>query len=64
MLPSSPALAVAAADDRIPTLEAFLAASPGATPLIVEIKSRFDGDLTADEPHGRRSSPPTTARWP
>jgi glycerophosphoryl diester phosphodiesterase len=29
----------------IPTLEAFLARIGGRTPLVVEIKSRFDGDL-------------------
>jgi glycerophosphoryl diester phosphodiesterase len=40
------ALAVAATDDRIPTLEVFLARVAGRVPVIVEIKSRFDGDLT------------------
>jgi glycerophosphoryl diester phosphodiesterase len=31
--------------DRIPTLDAFLDAIGGRVPLVVEIKSRFDGDL-------------------
>jgi glycerophosphoryl diester phosphodiesterase len=33
------------ASDRIPTLTAFLDAIGGRTPLVIEIKSRFDGDL-------------------
>ena len=37
-------VAIKHSDDRIPTLAAFLAAIGGRTPLIVEIKSRFDGD--------------------
>lgn len=32
-------------DDRIPTLTAFLDAIGGRTPLVIEVKSRFDGDL-------------------
>jgi glycerophosphoryl diester phosphodiesterase len=39
-------LAVAATHDRIPTLQAFLERIAGRTPLIIEIKSRFDGDMT------------------
>lgn len=31
--------------DRIPTLTGFLDAIGGRTPLVIEIKSRFDGDL-------------------
>ncbi|MDU0341812.1 glycerophosphodiester phosphodiesterase family protein [Bosea rubneri] len=31
--------------DKIPTLTSFLAAIGGRTPLVIEIKSRFDGDL-------------------
>jgi glycerophosphoryl diester phosphodiesterase len=38
-------LALAATDDRIATLADFLAAIGGRTPLICEIKSRFDGDF-------------------
>ncbi|NEU13355.1 glycerophosphodiester phosphodiesterase [Methylobacterium sp. BTF04] len=38
-------LAVAGTQERIPTLPAFLATIAGRTPLIVEIKSRFSGDL-------------------
>jgi glycerophosphoryl diester phosphodiesterase len=34
------------ADDRIPTLQDFLDAIAGRVPLVVEIKSRFDGDMT------------------
>jgi glycerophosphoryl diester phosphodiesterase len=33
------------ASDRIPTLIGFLDAIGGRTPLVIEIKSRFDGDL-------------------
>jgi glycerophosphoryl diester phosphodiesterase len=33
-------------DDRIPTLQAFLDAIAGRVPLVVEIKSRFDGNMT------------------
>ena len=32
-------------NDRIPTLAGFLDAIGGRTPLVIEIKSRFDGDL-------------------
>ena len=38
-------LAVGATADRIPTLSAFLDRIAGRVPLVVEIKSRFDGDL-------------------
>jgi glycerophosphoryl diester phosphodiesterase len=38
-------LAVAGTADRIPTLQAFLERVNGRVPLIIEIKSRFDGDL-------------------
>lgn len=38
-------LAVAGTDQTITPLPAFLAAIGGAVPLVVEIKSRFDGDL-------------------
>ena len=37
-------LRVAGSTETIPTLPEFLAAIAGATPLVVEIKSRFDGD--------------------
>ena len=37
-------LAVAGSHERIPTLPAFLAEIAGRVPLVVEIKSRFDGD--------------------
>jgi glycerophosphoryl diester phosphodiesterase len=40
------ALAVAGTGDRIPTLEAFLGRVAGRVPVVVEIKSRFDGALT------------------
>jgi glycerophosphoryl diester phosphodiesterase len=36
-------------DERVPTLPQFLAAIAGRTPLICEIKSRFDGDLRLTE---------------
>jgi glycerophosphoryl diester phosphodiesterase len=39
-------LVVASTHDRIPTLQAFLGRIAGRTPLIIEIKSRFDGDMT------------------
>ena len=38
-------LAIAATADRIPTLQTFLELVNGRVPLIIEIKSRFDGDL-------------------
>jgi glycerophosphoryl diester phosphodiesterase len=38
-------LALAGSADRIPTLAAFLDRIAGRTPLVIEIKSRFDGDL-------------------
>lgn len=38
-------LPVAGTDARIPTLPRFLTAIGGRTPLIVEVKSRFTGDL-------------------
>jgi glycerophosphoryl diester phosphodiesterase len=37
-------LAVGGTADRIPTLEAFLDRIAGRTPLVIEIKSRFDND--------------------
>ena len=39
-------VAIGGTDDRIPTLVAFLERIAGRVPLILEIKSRFDGDLT------------------
>ena len=42
-------LAVAGSAERIPTLRALLARVAGRVPLIVEIKSRFDGDLAPAE---------------
>jgi glycerophosphoryl diester phosphodiesterase len=39
-------LAIAKTQDRIPTLQSFFAHVAGRTPLIIEIKSRFDGDVT------------------
>jgi len=38
-------LVVAGSSEGIPTLPAFLAAIGGRTPLVVEVKSRYDGDL-------------------
>ena len=38
-------LAVAGSPERIPTLPAFLAAIAGRTPLVIEVKSRYGGDL-------------------
>ncbi|MER2265706.1 glycerophosphodiester phosphodiesterase family protein [Methylobacterium oxalidis] len=40
------ALSVAGTAERIPTLAAFLAEIGGRVPVIVEIKSRYSGDLT------------------
>jgi glycerophosphoryl diester phosphodiesterase len=37
------------ASDRIPTLTAFLDRLAGRVPLVIEIKSRFDGDLRLTE---------------
>ncbi|HYF56961.1 MAG TPA: glycerophosphodiester phosphodiesterase family protein [Salinarimonas sp.] len=34
------------AGDRIPTLSDFLAETGGRVPLVIEVKSRFDGDMT------------------
>jgi glycerophosphoryl diester phosphodiesterase len=42
-------LAVAGSRERIPTLPAFLAAIAGRVPLVVEIKSCFDGDRALAE---------------
>lgn len=39
-------LALGRSPERIPTLSAFLEQIAGRTPLIIEIKSRFDNDLT------------------
>jgi glycerophosphoryl diester phosphodiesterase len=39
------AIAMKDTDDRIPTLSTFLARIGGRVPVVVEIKSRFDGDL-------------------
>ncbi len=39
------ALTVAGTCERVPTLPAFLAAVAGAVPVIVEVKSGYDGDL-------------------
>jgi glycerophosphoryl diester phosphodiesterase len=38
-------LAVGGSADRIPTLSTFLERIAGRVPLVIEIKSRFDGDL-------------------
>ena len=38
-------LAVAASEDRIPTLPMFLDRIAGRVPVIVEIKTRFDGSM-------------------
>ncbi|MGX5736171.1 glycerophosphodiester phosphodiesterase family protein [Bosea thiooxidans] len=38
-------IALKGSDDRIPTLPAFLDLIGGRVPLVIEIKSRFDGDL-------------------
>lgn len=38
-------IALEGSGDRIPTLAAFLDLVAGRTPLVIEIKSRFDGDL-------------------
>ena len=38
-------LAIASTRDHIPTLHTFLARIAGRTPLVIEIKSRFDGDM-------------------
>jgi glycerophosphoryl diester phosphodiesterase len=40
------ALTLTGSQERVPTLTAFLAAIGGRTPLVIEIKSRFDGDPT------------------
>jgi len=39
-------IAIGGTQDRIPTLATFLDGVAGRVPLVVEIKSRFDGDLT------------------
>lgn len=39
------ALVIAGTAEKIPTLPDFLAAVGGAVPVIVEVKSRYDGDL-------------------
>ena len=38
-------LAIAGTAETIPTLQAFLAAIGGAVPVVIEVKSRYDGDL-------------------
>jgi glycerophosphoryl diester phosphodiesterase len=39
------AIALKGSSDRIPTLSAFLDGIAGRVPLVIEVKSRFDGDL-------------------
>lgn len=43
------ALAVAGSAERIPTLPEFLARIGGRTPLVIEVKSRYTGDLRLTE---------------
>lgn len=43
------ALAVAGSAERIPTLPDFLARIGGRTPLVIEVKSRYSGDLRLAE---------------
>jgi glycerophosphoryl diester phosphodiesterase len=43
------AIALRRSDDRLPTLTHFLDHVAGRVPVVVEIKSRFDGDLRATE---------------
>ena len=38
-------LAISGTAETIPTLPAFLAAVAGAVPVVIEVKSRYDGDL-------------------
>ncbi|MDP4003204.1 glycerophosphodiester phosphodiesterase family protein [Methylobacterium sp. NEAU K] len=38
-------LAIAGTSETIPTLPAFLEAVAGAVPVVIEVKSRYDGDL-------------------
>lgn len=38
-------LTIGGATETIPTLPAFLAAVAGAVPVVIEVKSRYDGDL-------------------
>jgi glycerophosphoryl diester phosphodiesterase len=40
-------MALAGTGEKIPTLEDFLAEIRGRTPLVIELKSRFDGSLAA-----------------
>jgi glycerophosphoryl diester phosphodiesterase len=39
-------IAIGGSADRIPSLTVFLESIAGRVPLVIEIKSRFDGDLT------------------
>ena len=39
------AISLKGSSDRIPTLDAFLDRVAGRVPLVIEVKSRFDGDL-------------------
>ena len=39
-------VAIGGTQDRIPTLSTFLDRIAGRVPLVIEVKSRFDGDLT------------------
>lgn len=56
------AIGLKGSGDRIPTLDAFLDLIGGRTPLVIEVKSRFDGDLrltrrTAEVVNARRDQP-------
>lgn len=56
------AISLKGSSDRIPTLDAFLDRIAGRVPLVIEVKSRFDGDLAltrrAAEIVARRSGQP------
>ena len=48
--------------ERIPTLTAFLDRIAGRVPLVIEIKSRFDGDLALTRRTPRSSRPLPASR--
>lgn len=56
------AIGLKGSQDKVPTLTAFLDAIGGRTPLVIEVKSAFDGDLrlakrTAEIVAGRKGQP-------
>ena len=56
-------VAFKATKDRMLTLGELCALVAGRATLVIELKSRFDGDLRAAAPRRRRCCRTTRARW-